>query len=83
MAATLNDLCPGWSEFHPGGVNGVCCCGLYWEKKMPCHLRNGQITKLERLEKRSVEANKARERLGKERRELEEKRRLVFSNIFK
>lgn len=47
------DLCPGFQANHTG-VNGICCCGLWWEGTMPAHDAKGRALKLERIVKRKV-----------------------------
>jgi len=44
---TDNDVCIGYigrRRPHEGeeGVQGVCCCGLYWQNRMPLHDSKGK-----------------------------------------
>jgi hypothetical protein len=49
---TEKDLCPGYKYNHTGN-SGLCCCGLYWEGKMPPHDVHQRPIKLNRIFRRA------------------------------
>ena len=51
---TENDLCSGFQSKHTG-VNGVCCCGLYWEGTMPPHDAHQRPVRLDHILRRAQE----------------------------
>lgn len=71
------DLCIGYIGHPHGhrGVSGSCCCGLYWEHRMPPHDPKGRLiapTVIERVRRRRARRAEARARRKRERRELGE-----------
>jgi len=55
---TEEDLCPGYRAHHTG-TEGLCCCGLYWQDKMPPHDAERRLLPLDRILRRAVERSEA------------------------